>query len=299
LTYRYRFISEHHAAYGVARLCRILAVPRRQGYYEWLAGQPSRQRRAEADDRLVAEIRSIHGEHRGAYGSPRVAAELRRRGRRVNRKRVERIMRERGIVGQTRRRRRSLTRPDARAAPAPDLIGRDFTAQQLGQAPGQRFVGDITYLPTAEGWLYLATAIDLFNREVVGHAMAEHMRAELVCDAVELAHRRGLVAPGAVFHSDRGSQYSSAEFRTVLKALQIKASMGRVGSCYDNAVAESFFASLKAEIGTRVWATRAEARRAVFAYINYYNRHRLHSTLELRTPHEARVCYRPPIALAT
>ena len=128
--------------------------------------------------------------------------------------------------------------------------------------------------------------------------MAEHMRAELVCDAVELAHRRGLVAPDAIFHSDRGSQYTSTEFRTALKALQIKASMGRVGSCYDNAVAESFFASLKSEIGTRVWTTRAEARRAVFAYMSYYNRNRLHSTLKLRTPHEARVCYRPPIALA-
>jgi transposase InsO family protein len=275
MIHRYRFISEHHARYGVARLCRVLAVPRRQGYYEWLAAQPARQQRAEDEDQLAAEIRAIHGEHRGAYGSPRVAAELRRRGRRVNRKRVERIMRERGIVGVTRRRRRSLTKQDTTAAPAPDLIGRDFTAP----APGQRLVGDITYLPTAEGWLYLATAIDLFNREVVGYAMAEHMRAELVCDAVELAHRRGLVAPDAIFHSDRGSQYSSTEFRTTLKALCIRQSMGRVGSCYDNAAAESFFASLKAEIGTRVWATRAQARQAVFAYISYYNRHRLHSTL--------------------
>lgn len=294
MTYRYRFISEHHGAYGVARLCRVLAVPRRQGYYEWLAAQPARAQRTEADDELAVEIRAIHGQHRGAYGSPRVATELRRRGRRVNRKRIERIMRQRGIVGITRRRRRSLTKPDATAVPAPDLIGRDFTAP----APGQRLVGDITYLPTAEGWLYLATTIDLFNREVVGHAMAEHMRAQLVCDAVDLAHRRGLVAPDGIFHSDRGSQYSSTDFRTTLKALRIRQSMGRVGSCYDNAVAESFFASLKAEIGTRVWATRAEARKAVFAYLIYYNHNRLHSTLKQQTPYEARVCYRPPIALA-
>jgi transposase InsO family protein len=128
--------------------------------------------------------------------------------------------------------------------------------------------------------------------------MAEHMRAELVSDAVELAHRRGLVGPQAIFHSDRGSQYTSTEFRTTLTTLHMRASMGRVGSCYDNAVAESFFATLKSEIGTKVWATRAEARRAVFAYIAYYNRNRLHSTLKLRSPHEARVCYRPPIALA-
>lgn len=202
MTYRYRFISEHHATYGVTRLCRVLAVPRRQGYYEWLAGQPARQQRAQAEDQVAAEIRAIHGEHRGVYGSPRVAAELRRRGRPVNRKRVERIMRERGITGVTRRRRRSLTKPDTTAAPAPDLIGRDFTAPK----PGLRLVGDITYLPTLEGWLYLATTIDLYNREIVGYAMAEHMRTDLVSDAVDLAHRRGLVRPQAIFHSDRGSQ---------------------------------------------------------------------------------------------
>lgn len=294
MIHRYRFISEHHATYGVTRLCRVLAVKRRQGYYEWLAAQPARQQRAEADDELAAQIRAIHAEHKGGYGSPRVTTELRRRGRRVNRKRVERIMRERGIVGITRRRRRSLTKQDTSAAPAPDLIGRDFTAQ----APGQRLVGDITYLPTQEGWLYLATTIDLFNREVIGHAMAEHMRTELVCDAVELAHRRGLIQLDAIFHSDRGSQYTSAAYRATLTRLRMRASMGRVGSCFDNAVAESFFASLKAEIGSRVWATRAEARQAVFAYITYYNHNRLHSTLQHRTPYEARVCYRQPIALA-
>jgi transposase InsO family protein len=295
LTHRYRFISEHHATYGVARLCRVLAVKRRQGYYEWLAAAPARQEREQAEEDLVAEIRTIHAEHQTRYGSPRVHDELCRRGRRVNRKRVERLMRERCIVGITRRRRRrSLTRQDTTAVPAPDLIGRDFTAR----APGQRLVGDITYLPTAEGWLYLATAIDLFNREVIGYAMAEHMRAELVCDAVRMAHRRGLVKPLAIFHSDRGSQYSSTEFRTTLETLHMRGSMGRVGSCYDNAVAESFFASLKAEIGTTVWATRAEARKAVFAYLTYYNRYRLHSTLKRRTPYEARVWYRQPIALA-
>jgi transposase InsO family protein len=207
-------------------------------------------------------------------------------------------MREHGI-GHTRRRRRSLTKPDTTAVPAPDLIGRDFTAQ----APGQRLVGDITYLPTAEGWLYLATTIDLYNREVVGYAIAEHMRAELVCDAVTMAHRAGLIDPDAIMHSDRGSQYAcsqyaSTEYRAALQRIQMRASVGRVGSCYDNAVAESFFANLKSEIGARVWAARAEARRAVFAYITYYNRRRLHSTLKQRTPYETRVCYRQTTALA-
>ena len=295
MTGRYRFISEHHATYGVTRLCRVLAVKRRPGYYEWLAAQPARQEREQADDALVAEIRAIHGEHQGRYGSPRVHDELRRRGRRVNRKRVERLMRQRDITGITRRRkRRSLTKQDTKAAPAPDLIGRDFTAP----APGLRLVGDITYLPTAEGWLYLATTIDLFNREVVGHAMAEHMRAELICDALRLAHRRGLVRRNAIFHSDRGSQYTSTEFRAALQDLKTRGSMGRTGSCYDNAAAESFFATLKAEIGTRVWATLEEARRAVFAYLAYYNRHRLHSTLTRQTPHEARIRYSQPTALA-
>ena len=292
MTYRYRFISEHRASYGVKRLCRVLAV-RRQGFYEWLDAAPAREARAAAEEELVGEIAGIHSGHRGAYGSKRVTVELRRNGRRVNRKRVERLMRARGIVGITRWRRRSLTKQDPAAALAPDLIGRDFTAQ----APGERFVGDITYLPTEEGWLYLATTIDLYNREVVGYAMAEHMRAELACDAIELAHRRGLVRPDAIFHSDRGSQYTSTEFRTMLTGKGIRASMGRVGSCYDNAAAESFFATLKAEIGTRVWATREQARREVFAYLTYYNRNRLHSTLKYRTPYEARLCYRQPIAL--
>jgi len=292
MTYRYRFISEHRATYGVKRLCRVLAV-RRQGFYEWLDAAPTREQRAAAEDKLATEIAGIHRGHRGAYGSKRVTVELRRNGRRINRKRVERIMRERGIVGITRRRRRSLTKQDPAAAPAPDLIGRDFTAP----APGERFVGDITYLPTEDGWLYLATTIDLHNREVAGYAMADHMRAELVCDAVDLAHRRGLVRPDAIFHSDRGSQSTSTEFRTTLTRNRMRASMGRVGSCYDNAAAESFFATLKAEIGTRVWATRDQARRDVFAYLAYYNQYRLHSTLKYRTPYEARVCYRQPIAL--
>ena len=139
MIHRYRFISLRHAVYGVARLCRVLAVKRRQGYYEWLAAQPARQEREQAEEALVEQIRAIHAEHQGRYGSPRVHDELRRRGRRVNRKRVERLMRERCIVGITRRRRRSLTKPDATAAPAPDLIGRDFTAQ----TPGQRLVGDM------------------------------------------------------------------------------------------------------------------------------------------------------------
>jgi transposase InsO family protein len=202
-------------------------------------------------------------------------------------------MRERGITGVTRRRRRSLTRPDKTAAGVPDLIGRDFTAE----APGERLVGDITYLPTQEGWLYLATVIDLHSRQIIGHAMAEHMRAELVGDAIVLAARRGLIGADAIFHSDRGTQYTSAGFRATLTGLGIRPSVGRTGSCYDNAVAESFFATLKAEIGTAVWTTRDDARQDVFAYLGYYNHDRLHSTLGHRTPNETHISYRQRVTL--
>ncbi|MBN9743381.1 IS3 family transposase [Amycolatopsis sp. A1MSW2902] len=182
---------------------RVLDV-RRPGFYEWLAAAPAREQRAREEERLAGEIAGIHAAHQGAYGSPRVTAELRRRGEPVNHKRVERVMRERGIAGTTRRRPRSLTRPDKATAPAPapDLICRDFTAD----APGRRLVGDITYLPTEEGWLNLTTVLDLHTREIVGHAMAPHMRGDLVCDAIALAADRGLTGPGAVFHSDSGTQ---------------------------------------------------------------------------------------------
>ncbi|WP_406045896.1 IS3 family transposase [Micromonospora sp. NBC_00898] len=293
MTSRYRFISAERATYGVTRLCRVLRV-RRQGFYEWLHAAEAREQREQDEDALAAEITAIHAAHRQAYGSPRVTVELRRRGRRVNRKKVERIMRQRGIVGFTRRRRRSLTKQDVTAPPAPDLLGRGFTAA----APGEKLVGDITHLPTEEGWLYLATVIDLHTREVVGHAMAEHMRAELACNAITLAARRGLTGKGAIFHSDRGSQYTSTEFRRCLRRHRLRASMGRTGSCYDNAAAESFFATLKTEVGTKVWPTRAAARQAVFAYLAYYNTNRLHSTIGYRTPTEARLGYRHTHALA-
>jgi putative transposase len=282
---RFRFVEDHRDAYGVKRLCRVLEIER-SSYYKWRAGAQVRQARQETEEQLAAEIATIHSRHRGSYGSPRVHRELRRRGRRVNRKRVERIMRHRGIVGVTRRRRRSLTKQDAAAAPAPDLLKRDFSAT----VPGTKLVGDITYLPTGQGWLYLATVLDLATREVIGYAMAEHMRAELVVQALEAAARRHRLAPGCIFHSDRGSQYTSGEFRAVLARLGMRQSMGRTGSCYDNSAAESLFATLKTEVGTVAWPSRAKARTEVFFFIEvYYNRQRLHSTIGYRTPHEMRL----------
>jgi transposase InsO family protein len=285
MSYRYRFISEHRTAFGVQRLCQVLGL-RRQGFHEWVAAEAARTARAEAEAELVTLIGRIHAEHRGAYGVPRITAELHRRGHTVNHKRVERLMREHGLAGITRRKRRTTTRPAAGpVAPVADLIRRDFTAEK----PGQRLVGDITCLPTFEGWLYLATVIDLHTREVVGHAMAGHMRTDLVCDAITLATARGLINPDAVFHSDRGVQYTSGQFRTALAEKKIRPSVGRVGSCYDNAVAEAFFATLKTEIGVSIWRTRAEARHDIFTWLRYYNHNRLHSTIGQNTPAEARI----------
>ncbi|MEA5366214.1 IS3 family transposase [Amycolatopsis sp., V23-08] len=287
MSYRYRFISEHRTTYGVQRLCRVLGL-RRQGFHEWVAAETARNARADAEQDLVTLISKIHAEHRGAYGVPRVTAELHRRGHAVNHKRVERLMREHGLAGITRRKRRSLTRPATHPVTSvKDLIRRDFTASALGR----RFVGDITCLPTLAGWLYLATVIDLHSREVVGHAMADHMRTSLVCDAIDLAAARGLIDEDAVFHSDRGVQYTSGQFRAALAEKKIRPSIGRVGSCYDNAVAEAFFATLKAEIGTTIWRTRRQARHDVFVYLRYFNHGRLHSTVGQNTPAEARVSY--------
>jgi transposase InsO family protein len=213
----------------------------------------------------------------------------------VNKRRVARIMKERGIAGITCRKRKSLTKADKEAPPAPDLIRRSFTAVM----PGIRLVGDITYLPASEGWLYLATVIDPCTREVVGWSMAEHMRASLVIDAVRTAHAAGRVEGSAIFYSDRGSRYTSKEFRDELTRLDVRQGTGRTGSCFDDAAAESFFAVLESEIGVRERASRALARSPVFRWIaTYYNRRRLHSAIDYLTPAEARVRYGQPVALA-
>ncbi|GLW58876.1 transposase [Kitasatospora phosalacinea] len=270
----------------MALLCRALGLAR-STYYAHVAAAPARRVRQRAEEKLVAEIRVLHAGSRGAYGAPRVHAALVRAGRVVNRKRVERLMREHRIAGVTRRRRRGLTRQAKRAVFAADLICRDFSAPR----PGMRLVGDMTELVTEEGKLYLATCIDLATREVVGWALADHHRAELAIAALRLAAGRGQLEAGCIMHTDRGSEYTSAEFRSLIRELGMRQSMGRVGSCYDNAAAESWFALLKAEIGTTVWATRAQARADVFRFIEVeYNRTRLrrHPEFGYLTPLETR-----------
>ncbi|MFI5534167.1 IS3 family transposase [Kitasatospora sp. NPDC051853] len=272
--------------YSVAFLCRTLGISR-SAYYAHRAAGTARRARRRAEDLLVDEIRVLHAGSRGAYGVPRVHAALVRAGRVVNRKRVERLMRENDIVGITRRGRRGLTRQAKRAVFAADLIRRDFNAPR----PGMRLVGDMTELVTLEGKLYLATCIDLATREVIGWAMADRHRAELPVAALRMAAGRGQLERGCIMHTDRGSEYTSGEFREVIRELRMRQSMGRVGSCYDNAAAESWFALLKAEIGTTVWATRAEARAEVFHFVEVeYNRTRLrkHPEFGYITPLETR-----------
>ncbi|MEU2165411.1 IS3 family transposase [Streptomyces chengbuensis] len=235
----------------------------RSSFYSWLAGEQARAARRTADDALAHEITGLHIASRCAYGVPRIHAELRRLDRRVNRKRVERIMRQRDIAWVTRRKRRSLTRPAKRAVPAADRIGRDFTAD----APGRKLVGDITDIPTDEGWLYLATWLDLATREIAGYSMADHRRASLVVDALTITVGRDRLQPCCVVHSDRGAEYTSDELRRELRRLGLRHSMGRTGSCCGNAAAESFFALLKDEIGTRRWPDRTTARAEIFAFI--------------------------------
>ncbi|PBC69673.1 transposase InsO family protein [Streptomyces sp. TLI_235] len=278
---RWDFISAHAAEFGVQRLCKVLGVAR-SGYYAWRAGVRVRADRAAAEAALVAEIRKVHRETRGAYGVPRVHAELRAQGLVVNRKRIARLMREHGIIGRYLRKRCRTTVQDRSAPPAPDLIGRDFTATE----PDTRWVGDITYLPVGGSWMFLATVIDLHSRRLVGWSLADHMRTELVADALGAAvATRGGRVDGVIFHSDRGSQYGSAEFARLCRRHGVQRSTGRVGSSYDNAAAESFFASLKRELmhGVR-WTSQHQARLEVFRWISFYNVRRRHSTLGYLSP---------------
>lgn len=280
-TCRWDFISLHRNEFGVQRLCRILGV-HRSAYYKWLAGAPARQARAAADADLVAAIREQHAASQGTYGVPRVHAGLQAAGRHANHKRVARLMRRHQIIGVHLRRRRRTTIADKTTAPAPDLLDRDFHAT----TPNAKWCGDITYLRVGYSWMYLATVIDLYSRRLIGYSMAEHMRADLVVDALHSAvATRGGRVDGVIFHSDHGAQYLSQAFAKACAAQGIQRSMGAVGSSTDNAVAEAWFSSLKRELpyGTR-WATNERARLDVFGWIAFYNNSRLHSTLGYISP---------------
>jgi putative transposase len=286
-------IDAEKANYPVAWMCRLLGVPR-SSFYAWRnkAETATAARRRE----LAAHVRRVFDAGRGAYGCRRVTAQLNREGIECSVGLVADLMREAGLRACQPRAYKRTTVPGKDPQARPDLIGRDFTAD----APGTRLVGDITYLKTGEGWLYLATVIDLATRMVTGWQLAGHMRTSLVTDALAMAVTHGHLTPGAVFHSDRGAQYTSAEFAAFCAARGIRPSTGRTGVCWDNAAAESFFAALKNEMYYQQhFPDRARARFAVAEYIEvFYNRTRLHSTLGYRTPLEALNDYQTSAAAA-
>ncbi|WP_308377956.1 IS3 family transposase [Streptomyces sp. ISL-98] len=236
------------------------------------------------DAELAEQITNVHTRSRGTYGAPRIHAVLKRAGAGCGRRRVARLMRAAGLQGRHRRRRHLTTVPDPRAALRPDLIVRDF--QPDASSLDSRWCGDITYVATDEGWLYLATVIDIASRRVVGWATADHLRTDLVADALEAACRQRRPTGPVIFHSDRGCQYTSHQFATLADQLGVRLSVGRTGQCWDNALAESFFATIKRELlDTSSWPSRAAARTAIFDFIEgWYNLHRLHSSLGYRSP---------------
>jgi transposase InsO family protein len=278
--------ADPYSPYSVIKMCGWLQVSS-SGFYDHInARETARQQRR---IKIIIHVRAAHAAGRGAYGVRRVQAVLARSHdpevASCSLKLVRSVMAELGLAGCQPRAYQTTTQPDPDATGQPaDLVRRDFTAD----APGLKLVGDITYIRTWTGWLYLATVIDCHTRQVVGWSMADHMRTSLVVDALSMAVGRGGLEPGAIFHSDRGSQYTSAEFAVHLGALNLRGSMGRVGQCWDNALAESFFASLKNELVYRtVFPTLAKARQAVAEYIEiFYNRTRLHSGLGYKTPAE-------------
>jgi len=260
-------------------MCDILEVSR-SGFYAWRERPESK--RALESARLGALVEEVHEESRRNYGVPRVHAELRARGEECGRHQVARLMREKDLHGRVRRRYRTTTKADARHPVAPNLLQRDFSAKR----PDEVWVGDITYLWTREGWMYLAVLVDLYSRMVVGWSMSERMPVELTLAALAMAAGRRGPAAGFVHHSDRGSQYTARTYQARLHELGARASMSRKGDCYDNAVAESFFHSLKTELMDEMpFRTRAEARAKVFDYIEvFFNRQRRHSTLGYVSP---------------
>jgi putative transposase len=281
--------AEKTAGRSVNRACELFEVSR-AAFYQRL--DPALSPRAVANAELTDKITEIHTTSKGTYGSPRIHAELQHQGEAVGRRRVARLMRQEGLEGRAKKRWRQTTIADPDAEAARDLIARQF---EVGDDVDARYVGDITYIATWEGWAYLATVIDLASRRVVGWSLADHMRTELVTDALEMAFAQRRPPAGLIFHSDRGAQYTSGDYARLARHHRVVLSVGRKGECWDNAVAESFFATIKRElIDTRPWPTRAGLRRAVFDYIEgWYNTRRLHSSLGYLSPNTYETIHQP------
>jgi putative transposase len=295
---RFDFIRSHARQYSVERLCRVLEVSR-AGYYAWRKAQAGGGR-PKSELGLRLHVRAAFRKSRGTYGSPRVHQEMRAQGLCISRKRVERLMREEKLCARRRRRFRGSTTDSAHAQPiAGNLVARQFRVETVAGVD-RVWVGDITYLPTQQGWLYLAVVLDLKSRRVVGYALSASLETKLVCQALEQALRRRRPAAGLIHHSDQGRQYASSEYVELLERHGIRQSMSRKGDCWDNAVAESFFASLEWELIERSqWSTRAQAGRAVVEYVEgWYNPERRHSSLGYRSPaqYEAQLALTPRAA---
>ena len=278
---RFAFIHAEKAHFSITTLCKLLDVSR-QGYHAYATRPPSK--RFISDAQLCERIRALHAESRETYGSPRIREALRREGHNVSKTRVERTMRGLGLCGRMPRRSRQTTRSNPAHPVAENRLARDFTAER----PDQRWVTDISYVWTDEGWSYLAVVLDLFSRAVVGWSLDTTLSTQLPLSALHAALKTRRPAAGLLHHSDRGCQYTSDDYRRELKKHGIEVSMSRRGNCWDNAVAESFFATLKTELVFRQkWSLRVELREAVFEFIElFYNRQRLHSSLDYKTPAE-------------
>lgn len=294
MSQKYAYIAAEHTdgttAAGVTpTIVQMLAwlTVSKSGFYEWLDRPLSAaaSRRAE----LKLKISALFESCGATYGYRRIHAALVRGGEQVGDELVRKLMRELNLVPLQPKPYKRTTISGESATAVPDLVARDFSAAR----PGVTLVGDITYIRTWAGWLYLATVIDCFNKEVIGYAMAEHMRTELVTDALEMAARNHALEPKCIMHTDRGTQYTSSDYADKIKELDMRASLGRTGICWDNALAESFFASLKNErVHHMVYPTRKKAKADIARYIElFYNRRRLHSALGYRTPHEVRIEY--------
>ena len=277
----YEFIAGHTEEFPVMRMCNVLEVST-SGFYAWRKrGISSRE---QANQGLLEQIRDVHAESKMTYGSPRVHARLLQRGVACGRHRVARLMRLGGIVAvPPHRRRPGRTQGRAETPARPNLLAQDFRAER----PNQKWVADITYIDTREGWLYLAAVLDLFSRRVVGWSMADHMESSLVGDALQMAIGRRRPGDGLLHHSDQGTQYASQAYQDRLAKIRARVSMSGTGNCYDNAVIESFFGTLKGECARHRFSTRGKARRHIFEFIElWYNRQRLHSSLGYLSPAE-------------
>jgi len=272
-------MDQHRSTHGVQKMCRVIGASR-SGYYRWRR-QPQSKRQQE-NEKILVEIKEAHKNSRKTYGSPRIAEDLQAKGINCGENRVARLMKINGIVGKAKKKFKATTNSEHALPVAENLLNQNFEAQK----PNTVWVSDITYIPTVEGWLYLAVILDLYSRQVVGWAMSDRLTSGFVVKALYQAIGRRHPASGCILHSDRGIQYASADFRGVLKAYGFIQSMSRKGNCYDNAVAESFFHTLKTEhVYDYRYETRAEARQSIFDYIEmFYNRQRRHSALGYRSP---------------